>query len=368
MYIEIIIARKSLPYFFFHVMQYLWSEMAQRALREYDGKAMMARLLPEYVPGGTGAAAAAGVSLSTHLLQVAMPAGGVTTVDWSALQASAPWVTQTRLVVKPDQLIKRRGKGGLLALNVDWEGAKAWISEKMGKEVHVDGVKGCLTHFLVEPFLPHPQSDEYYVCINSTRAGEDMLFYHAGGVDVGDVDAKAARLSVPIGDKVTAEIITSALLGAVPEGRRAQLSTFISSLFAMYMDAQFAYLEINPLVMTGDTAPGTKASIVPLDLAAKVDEAGAFLASAKWGDLHFPPPFGRGMEPEEAYIHEMDGKTGASLKLTLLNRNGRVWTMVAGGGASVAYADTISDMGYGHEVRLLCVYRPLRARDSTDGV
>src|SRR4051812_65245 len=28
----------------------------------------------------------------------------------------------------------------------------------------------------------------------------------------------------------------------------------------------------------------------------------------------------------------------------------QVWTMVAGGGASVAYADTITDMGYGHEL------------------
>ena len=63
---------------------------------------------------------------------------------------------------------------------------QAWIAERMGKDVTVDGVTGRLTHFLVEPFLPHPQSDEYYVCINSVREGEDILFYHAGGVDVGD--------------------------------------------------------------------------------------------------------------------------------------------------------------------------------------
>ena len=34
----------------------------------------------------------------------------------------------------------------------------------------------------------------------------------------------------------------------------------------------------------------------------------------------------------------MDAKTGASLKLTILNHTGRVWTMVAGGGAAVVYA------------------------------
>jgi len=142
------------------------------AIREYDGKAMMARLLPGYVPGGAGAAASAGLALPTHLLQVSMPVGGASAVDWASLAGSAPWVISTKLVVKPDQLIKRRGKGGLLALNVDWPTAVAWISERMGKEVNVEGVSGVLTHFLVEPFVPHAQEDEYYVCINSTREGE----------------------------------------------------------------------------------------------------------------------------------------------------------------------------------------------------
>ena len=29
---------------------------------------------------------------------------------------------------------------------------------------------------------------------------------------------------------------------------------------------------------------------------------------------------------------------------------GRIWTMVAGGGASVIYADTVGDLGYAHEL------------------
>ena len=41
---------------------------------------------------------------------------------------------------------------------------------------------------------------------------------------------------------------------------------------------------------------------------------------------------------QEAYIADLDAKSGASLKLTILNANGRIWTMVAGGGASVIYA------------------------------
>ena len=309
---------------------------------------MLARLLKEYTKD-------VHITLPTSVLTVQGP-----TVDWGALEASHPWVRDCKLVVKPDQLIKRRGKGGLLALNVDWAGARTWIESRMGSEVVVDGVSGRLTHFLVEPFVPHPQSDEYYVCINSVRAGEEILFYHAGGVDIGDVDSKAQKLLVPIGDGITAGgIAASQLLAHVPASRAPLLASFIASLFALYYEAQFAYLEINPLVVTGDehtaAAGGQVTSdghprIIPLDLAAKIDEAGAFLAASKWGPIEFPPSFGREPLPEEAYIREMDGKTGASLKLTILNRAGRVWTMVAGGGASVVYADTISDMGFGGEL------------------
>ena len=46
----------------------------------------------------------------------------------------------------------------------------------------------------------------------------------------------------------------------------------------------------------------------------------------------------------------MDEKSGASLKLTVLNPKGRVWTMVAGGGGSVIYTDTIVDLGYRDEL------------------
>jgi len=42
-----------------------------------------------------------------------------------------------KLVAKPDQLIKRRGKLGLVKVNVDFEGAKQWIDERMNTEVAV---------------------------------------------------------------------------------------------------------------------------------------------------------------------------------------------------------------------------------------
>ncbi len=42
-----------------------------------------------------------------------------------------------RLVVKPDQLIKRRGKLGLVGVNLDLEGVKEWLKTRLMKETMV---------------------------------------------------------------------------------------------------------------------------------------------------------------------------------------------------------------------------------------
>jgi hypothetical protein len=48
----------------------------------------------------------------------------------------------------------------------------------MGTSVEVDGVAGTLaTTFLVEPFVPHPQEDEYTYAHNSMRTGEVLLLW-----------------------------------------------------------------------------------------------------------------------------------------------------------------------------------------------
>jgi ATP citrate (pro-S)-lyase len=87
------------------------------------------------------------------------------------VEATYPWLLQpgAKFVAKPDQLIKRRGKSGLLALNKPWPEARAWIEERARKEQKVEHVTGVLTQFLVEPFVPHPQDTEYYININSVR-------------------------------------------------------------------------------------------------------------------------------------------------------------------------------------------------------
>lgn len=39
-----------------------------------------------------------------------------------------------------------------------------------------------------------------------------------------------------------------------------------------------------------------------------------------WGEIDYPPPFGRDAFPEEAYIADLDSKSGASLKVCSIHR------------------------------------------------
>jgi ATP citrate (pro-S)-lyase len=111
--------------------------------------------------------------------------------------------------------------------------------------------------FIVEPFVPHAQDTEYYICIQAEREGDVLLFTHEGGVDVGDVDAKATRLMIPVGQPLPTQLeVEEALLMAVAPSKRAALSDFILALYNVFADLHFTYLEINPLVVIQqDDAP-----------------------------------------------------------------------------------------------------------------
>jgi hypothetical protein len=47
------------------------------------------------------------------------------------------WSVVQKLVVKPDQLIKRRGKLGLIKVNASLDEVKSWVNERIGKDFQV---------------------------------------------------------------------------------------------------------------------------------------------------------------------------------------------------------------------------------------
>lgn len=130
--------------------------MSARAIREHDGKL----ILSKYVPSLEGGLHVVRIEVETKSSIEGQPEtipatlqGSLNTQVASNLSESDvlkqlesvflraenqnPWLLTKKLVVKPDQLIKRRGKGGLLKLNCTWEEVKLWITERAGKEIEV---------------------------------------------------------------------------------------------------------------------------------------------------------------------------------------------------------------------------------------
>lgn len=130
--------------------------MSARPIREHDGKL----ILSKYVQSLGGGLQVARIEVETKSLIEGQPetipatlqgsldtqiAGNLSESDVKKqlegillrVESQNPWLLSNKLVVKPDQLIKRRGKGGLLKLNCTWEEVKLWISERAGKEIEV---------------------------------------------------------------------------------------------------------------------------------------------------------------------------------------------------------------------------------------
>jgi ATP-citrate lyase beta-subunit len=302
--------------------------MAQRGIREVDAKRMLARAL---------GAAAGGAKVDERLVLVGPE------TNLAGLPAEHPWLVTTKLVAKPDQLFGKRGKNNLLYVDKSFAEVAKWIGERLNKEVTIEGAggktKGVLTHFLIEPFVPH--EIEYYLAFTSKRDADVIHFSTQGGVDIESVWDTVIETEVPI----LGAFDKAALAKRLPKlPDKEKIVSFIESLYRFFVDYHFAYLEFNPFTLSKEGA------LVPLDCVAKLDDTAAYQCAEKWGKVEFPKPFGSTMTKEEAYVKSLDEKTGASLKLTVLNPDGRVWLLVAGGGASVIYTDTVVDLGFAKEL------------------
>jgi len=66
--------------------------------------------------------------------------------------------------------------------------------------------------------------------MHSFRYYDEVLFYHEGGVDVGDVDEKAERLQIPTGEDLSVEAVKAKILTNVPANKQDSLASFIAAL------------------------------------------------------------------------------------------------------------------------------------------
>lgn len=300
------------------------SKMARKKIREYDSKRLIKQHLKQI----------AGIDLPICSAQV------TGSTDFTQLVNDETWLSSSRLVVKPDMLFGKRGKSGLVALNLDLAQVADFVKERIGKEVEVGGCKAPVTTFIVEPFVPHDQ--EFYLSIVSERLGCTVSFSECGGIDIEENWDKVKTIFLPTEKPLTSEACAP-LIATLPLEIRDKIGNFIKGVFAVFQDLDFSFLEMNPFTLVNGEP-------YPLDMRGELDDTAAFKNFKKWGEIEFPLPFGRVLSSTEGYIHSLDEKTSASLKFTILNPKGRIWTMVAGGGASVIYADTVGDLGYASEL------------------
>lgn len=316
--------------------------MAQKAIREFDAKSILAKHWDKYFPDFTYAYETVMVQNGSELTEIAK---------------EKKWLKEKTLVAKPDMLFGKRGKNGLVLFkdakpgDVSLARAASWIDEKSSEKQSVsfsfegdtptgEAKVDMLTHFIVEPFTPHSQEEEYY--ISATCVGDDDVLYMSaeGGMEVEENWDKVIEVAFPI--TATEEEIAAKIKKSIPKDVAAKdkeaFATFAIGFFKAYRELNFAYLEINPFVLQGK-------KVELLDMVAKLDDTAGFMMREQWGDVEYPTSFGMEEKSLEVLaIEDADSKSGASLKLTILKPDARIWTMVAGGGASVVYADTIADL------------------------
>ena len=319
--------------------------MAQKNIYEYDAKKLIASELPKYYP-----------DFNYHNKLVVIDCE----TDLEKAISDNSWINTEKVVVKPDQLFGKRGKANLLLLDASCDEMKEFCYSNLNRVCEIGNVRGALKRLLVEPFIPHEK--EYYVSITTERDGDVIHFSFEGGIFVEENWDKVIHIPVPIG----MDIKSFDLVSKLPDlgDSKDVLIPFIKGLYQIFIDQDFTFLEINPFAITGDN------KVVPLDVKARLDDTAMFLHTDTWGNpnnpITFPAGFGQKMSEKEVYIRELDEKTGASLKLKVLNPIGRVWTMVAGGGASVIYTDTIVDLGYGGELGNYGEYSGNPSREHTE--
>jgi len=228
-----------------------------------------------------------------------------------------------RYVLKVDQGIKQRNKKGLVDLEIYSENAKEKIENLKSKGY---------SHFLIEEFFPHDASSEKYLAIERVREGKKISYSSHGGVEIEENSDSVKSLIVKNYEQ-TEDIARE--LGIDQESFNVLLNIFDESYFS--------FLEINPLVVDGE-------SYKFLDAAVEVDSAAEFFVGNAWSNNDFRENNSHEKTNEEIEIEKLKEKSPASFSYEILNTDGSLFLLLSGGGASLVTADEIYQQGKGDEL------------------
>lgn len=213
--------------------------------------------------------------------------------------------TRQKYIIKVDQGIKKRGKQGLIRLNVTKDNVKNAVEELASKGFE---------RFIAEPMLPHEDNEERYLSVERVRGGFRLLYSASGGVDIEDhpesIEEYDSITNVPL-----------------PNG-------FLDRLIETMDREHLSFVEINPLVVRDDVC-------ILLDAAVLADSAGSWQASWNEDDI---VEAGQKSEAERTIATLGDGSP-ASFSFRVLNPDGAIWLLLSGGGASITIADEAANRG-----------------------
>jgi succinyl-CoA synthetase beta subunit len=233
-----------------------------------------------------------------------------------------------KYVLKVDQGIKKRKKQGLLKLNVEKGDILELVKEFSGRGY---------SQFLLEPMYPHDDSQENYLSLERTRDGIQVIFSESGGINVEEAKENAVSF-ICFAEKL-------------PSGY-TYLKSVLEILINIFEQNYFSFLEINPLVIPDDHLQDAELDInqvAILDMAVEVDSVAEFFVDG-WNSYDFTDRLKKEITEEVQFIRDLDNKSQASLKLEILNPDGKYWLLLSGGGASITLADEFSNLGFGDDI------------------
>lgn len=227
-------------------------------------------------------------------------------------------IPEGRWVAKVDQGVKKRYKQGLLVIDTSPAETKASIAEWEKKG---------FSQFVLDPLYPHDAAADQYVSFERVREGVRVLHARDGGVDIEEHPEAVQTYLIRNVDDVP----TVSKASGLP-------APFLLNVLQRFDKDFFVFLEINPIVIDGDTAH-------LLDAAALVDSAGEFFTRT-WSDDDVIKA--RTKHPAETRVEALAATTPASLKLSVINPDGALFFLLSGGGGSIVIADEAQLQGAGH--------------------
>lgn len=258
---------------------------------------------------------------------------GVTVTRETVALAVASLSETAVFIIKIDVGIKKRGKQGLIRLNV----AKSEVA-KACNELFNLGHDRCV----IEEMVPHETADERYISIDIGREGALALYSKQGGVEIEENHDAIERFFIP-----RAEVLRGTTSIAI-EG--VHLNMLLTSMQQNHM----SFMEINPFLMQNG-------AFLPLDMAVEIDDAKVSKLPS-WIEDHL---IKNTKHVEEKAVAHQDEMTTAALTLKILNKNGAILTLLSGGGASLVTMDALVTAGLQEDIINYSEYSGAPTRDET---